>query len=796
MMEDPFDVDVGEGEQLPAPQSSGPPPVLIVFPLQGTVPFPGLILPVLARAGAEEDILERAIAQGRHIGLLFSEDSGPPWKKSSFVQTGVVAELHKRIRLPDGNSHYICRGLRRFQVQRWARLKENPVAKVVYPDEILVAGDEVGALERNVLTLTQKVASHNPGLGDGFSLAAANVGSPGALADFAAAYLLKETEAKQALLDDLDVAHRLREVDIALTRELVMLELGDRIQNEIREKIEEQQKQFFLREQIKIIRRELGEEQEPAERDRDFFLGKLETGAFPEEVADRIREEVERLSSVPSMSPEYPVVRNYLEWLVELPWELTSKDRLDLGHAEAVLDREHWGLKEAKERVLEFLGVRKLKPEKAGAILCFCGPPGVGKTSLAMAIAEAMGRKLERMSLGGMRDEAEIKGHRRTYVGAMPGRIMRMMRRAGTCNPVIVLDEVDKIGMDFRGDPASALLEVLDPTQNHSFMDHYLDLPFDLSKVLFIATANVIASVPPALRDRMEVIDLPGYITEEKLQIARRHLVPQQLEAHGLDATGLKLPVPTLRRLIRHWTREAGVRGLEKSIAAICRKRTLALARRRRPKPTLAPKDLERFLGPPKYSEDRIRLRPQAGVALGLAYTQWGGEVLEIECASFPGSGKVVFTGSLGEVMTESCRIAHTQLRVEGADWGLAKDSMAELDLHIHFPAGAVPKDGPSAGAAIACAMLSHLTGKQTRARLAMTGEITLTGEILPVGGIREKVLAAKRSGIRTVLLPEANMRDLTELDSSWTRGLKFVPVAHFRDVVRAAFSNSFRLAR
>ena len=774
---------------LPALKDGVPPQVLVVFPLRRSVPFPGLIMPVVAEAGHETAIMEQALAQGRYVGLLHApgmDEGGRVRKRGDFAHTGVLAEVHKRLKLPDGNSNYVCRGVRRFVVERFMKIKGVPVARVSYPEEVYPSGDETEALARNVLALSQKVASHNPSLGDGFNLAALNIDPAGSLADFSAAYLLRDAEAKQPVLDELDVRERLRIVDEALTRELVTLELGDRIQQEIRERIEEQQKEFFLREQIKIIRRELGEEKEPTEADREEFLRRLDEGDYPEEVEAKIREELQRLSMVPTMSAEYPVVRNYVEWLLELPWNVSSDDRIDLDKAERLLDRDHYGLRDAKERILEFLGVRKMRPEHSGAILCFAGPPGVGKTSLAMSIAESMGRKLERMSLGGMRDEAEIKGHRRTYVGALPGRIMQMLRRAETNNPVIVLDEVDKLGSDFRGDPSSALLEVLDPAQNDKFLDLYLDLPFDLSRVMFIATANVLEQIPGPLRDRMEIIHLPGYVTAEKVQIARRHLVPRQLSEHGLDPKKLKLPVAALRAIVNGYTREAGVRGLDKAIARVCRKRTLEVARRKRPKPEIGPDLLPKYLGPRKFNNDPVRLRPDVGVALGLAYTGYGGEVLEIECVSVKdqGSGNVRYTGSLGDVMSESCRIAHSFLRSRCKAFGLEACGIHERELHVHFPAGAVPKDGPSAGIAITTAMLSQLLGKRPKARLAMTGEITLTGEVLPVGGIREKVLAAKRYGMKTVLLPSENASDVEELDPAWTRGLVFHFVEHFDEVV------------
>ncbi len=805
--EDPFSesVDVilpGEEEQsleevakeilaLPAVKDDSPPPLLAVFPLRKSVPFPGLIMPVHAQDGYESNIMEKALAQGKRVGLLLApgmDEAGRVSGADDFASTGVIAEVHRRIKLPDGNTNYLCRGLQRFHVERFVRVQEVPVAKVVYPADVYPAGDETEALARNVLSLSTKVAGHNPGLGEGFNLAALNIDPAGNLADFAAAYLLKDTETKQAVLDLLDVRARLLAVDEALTRELVTLELGDRIQKEIHERIEEQQKEYFLREQIRIIRRELGEEQDPEEQDRALFLGRLEQGEYPEEVVQKVKDEVQRMGTIPQASPEYSVVRNYLEWLTELPWCISSEDRIDIDHAEKILERDHFGLEEAKERILEFLGVRKIRPEHSGAILCFVGPPGVGKTSLAMALAESMGRKLERMSLGGMRDEAEIKGHRRTYIGAMPGRMLQMIRRAGTNNPVIVLDEIDKLGKDFRGDPSSALLEVLDPAQNHAFLDLFLDVPFDLSKIMFVATANNLYEIPGPLRDRMEIIELPGYLRAEKVKIGQKYLLPRQIKEHGLDAKRIKLPVATMRAIVDGYTREAGVRGLEKKIASLCRKRTLEIARRKRPQAEVKPAKLESYLGPAKFTDDAVRLRPGVGVALGLAYTSYGGDVLEIECAAFKGTGRVQATGRLGDVMTESCRIAHSFLRDQCGDYGLDCEVIAKHDLHLHFPAGAVPKDGPSAGIAIACAMLSRLTGRRLRARVAMTGEITLTGEVMPIGGVREKVLAAKRLGVRKVLLPKENQRDVKVLDPSWTRGLKIEFVEHFRDVVGLAF--------
>ncbi len=784
-----------ELSRLPMPSVDSLPGTLIAFPLRRSVPFPSLIMPVQVEEGPETEIMEAAVQAGGKVGLLPAPGGPPeglPTESSQYADMGVLAEIHRRIRLPDGNSNFLCRGIRRFRVERFLRVRGLPRVRVSYPEDRPSPGRETEALARNVLEMAQKVAAHNPSLGEGFSLAALNIEAAGQLADFCAAYLVRDAATKLSVLRELDVRERLMVVDEALTRELVTLELGDRIQQEIRARIEQQQKEFFLREQIKVIKRELGEEKEPQEQDRDYFLKKLEEGDYPEEVEAKVRDELERLALIPQTSPEYSVVRTYLDWLVELPWSVSSEDSLDLKRARRVLDKHHYGLEEAKERILEFLAVRKLRKEPRGAILCFAGPPGVGKTSLAMALAEAMGRRFERMSLGGMRDEAEIKGHRRTYVGAMPGRIVQMIKRAGTNNPILVLDEIDKLGKDFRGDPASALLEVLDPAQNHAFLDLYLDLPFDLSKVLFIATANVVMDIPDALRDRMEIIELPGYIEQEKVMIAKRHLLPRQIRENGLEPDRIVLPVATLRLLIRGWTREAGVRGLEKMIASLCRKRAMELAEGKRPRPEIGPKRLEKYLGPPRFLEEEVRLHPGVGVALGLAYTPYGGDVLEIEAVSYPGRGVVQATGRLGEVMQESTRIAHAYLRSHGRSFGIDVDLMQGLDLHVHFPAGAVPKDGPSAGIAAATAMVSCLTGHSMRARTAMTGEISLTGEVLPVGGLREKVLAAKRQGVRRIVLPKDNRPDVEVLEKAWTRGLEFVWVESYEEVFRAAFPARF----
>ncbi|MDP6930638.1 MAG: endopeptidase La, partial [Planctomycetota bacterium] len=553
-------------------------------------------------------------------------------------------------------------------------------------------------------------------------------------------------------------------------------------------KVEKAQKDYFLREQLRIIRRELGEEQDAREMEIARIEQAIESAGLPEVAQARAREELSRLKTTPVESAEYSVLRNYLDWLTGLPWSVATKDSRDLRRSQRFLDEDHYGLEDVKSRILEFLAVRKLKPNHQGSILCLSGPPGVGKTSLGQSIARAMERRFWRFSLGGMRDEAEIKGHRRTYIGAMPGRILQGIKTCGSNNPVIMLDEVDKLGADFRGDPSSALLEVLDPEQNHAFLDHYLDVPFDLSKVMFIATANALPQIPQALRDRMEVIELPGYLTDEKVQIGRRHLVPKQLERHGLTRSDVSFSESVIRRIVDFYTSEAGVRSLEKNIVRICRKTAFAVARRNKKPGRLQIKGLTRLLGQPRHVGDGDRSLRVPGVVQGLAWTSHGGEILFIEAASASGKGDLQLTGSLGDVMSESARLALSFLRSHAAEFALDPKAFGKQDVHVHFPAGAIPKDGPSAGISIACALVSLMRGIPVPRDLAMTGELTLVGEILPIGGVREKVVAARRAKIKRVILPEENRRDVEELKPYLIKGLEFIYVATFGAVSEAAF--------
>ncbi|MBL8693688.1 MAG: endopeptidase La [Planctomycetes bacterium] len=784
------------GPIVPAAEAS--PTTLFIFPLKRAVPFPGLMMPVLAEGSRSKEIVEKAQAQGAYLGLLLQRDpEEEAFAAKAFYEVGVLARIHKTIALPNGNMTVICGGMKRFRVERFARTSPYPIAKVTYPPEMNPGGPEVAAIARNIPNLVKSITSKDSAFGEELSMAALNIDNPGMLADFAAAYFIRDPGEKQQVLESFQVLERLRLVHEWLTRDNEMLSLGKRLQDEIKEKIERQQKQFFLREQLKLIRRELGEEKDRESRDREEYEKKIAEAKMPEAALTKAMEELNRLSVVPVESSEYAVVRNYLDWLCAMPWSKSAEEQLDPDRAEKILHEDHYGLDEVKDRIVEYIGVRKLRPDKPGPILCLVGPPGVGKTSLGRSIARATNRPFVRTALGGVRDEAEIRGHRRTYVGALPGRIIQELKNAKVNNPVFLLDEIDKLGSDFRGDPSSALLEVLDPQQNSTFRDHYLDVAVDLSRVLFLTTANYLDSVPGPLRDRLEILEIPGYVTEEKVAIARKYIVPRQVEAHGLTRKDLELPPSTVRAIIEGYTREAGVRTLEKRIEKLARRRALAKARRR--KGTLwdafvKPDELAPLLGPPKFLEDMDRSPKKPGVAVGLAWTPVGGDVLSIEAARWRGKGAFHLTGQLGDVMNESARIAVAYLRANAQMYGLNAEDFDQYDLHVHFPAGATPKDGPSAGITIATAVLSLFRNELMTRGLAMTGELTLTGDVLPIGGVREKVLVAKRFGIRRVVLPELNRADVKELRPHLVKGMKFEYVKSFPDVAKLVLASLRRL--
>ncbi|MEQ8765256.1 MAG: endopeptidase La [Planctomycetota bacterium] len=769
------------------------PGTLFVLPARDAIIFPGLMMPVRIPEGWELESFQKAQSQHPTIAIVPLKDPHIETPGTvDYHRFGVAARIVQSVKLPGGDMKAVLQGQKRIRIQRFVR-RRPPIARVSYPVEVFKPDKHLEALQRVVESHLRELIEGSPMFDEEFNIVLANIESASHLADLAASYFVKKREERIAALESLDVRQRLEIVADELVREVELLQIGQKIQDQIREKIEQHQKEFYLREQLKVIRQELGEEVDRRQQEIDEYREKIEAAGMNEIALERALEELERFSVIPSESPESTVVRNYLDWLLAVPWSETTEDDTDIDHARKILARDHYGLEEIKTRILEFLAVRKLSPEHRGPVVCFVGPPGVGKTSLGRSIASALGRRFVRFSLGGMRDEAEIKGHRRTYIGAMPGRIVQSLKVAGTLNPVFMLDEIDKIGADFRGDPASALLEVLDPEQNHAFSDHYLDVPVDLSKILFVATANVLDTIPPPLRDRMEVIELSGYMPEEKFHIARRYLLPRQIENHGLTKKQLTIDAPALRRLISRYTREAGVRNLEQKIARLCRKVAAQRAEGKRRSVKITKQNLSDYLGPePIYDEVQQRTK-EAGVALGLAWTPVGGDVLFIESARSPGKGSFALTGSLGQVMQESANIAMTYLKAHAEPFGLEHAQIQNHDFHVHFPAGAIPKDGPSAGITIVTSLLSLLLDRPLRSRLAMTGEISLTGRVLPVGGIREKVLAAKRYGVKEIVLPALNQKDVDEIPEGLRSGLTFHFVDDYPEVFELVFRRSSR---
>ncbi len=778
---------------VPVPAEGKVPSTLFVLPVRGLVVFPGLMFPLVLESEFVQDVVQKAQSQSQYLGIFLNRAAeGAPLDSRKIERVGMAARILKVLNLPDGNRSVMLQGVQRVRIKRFLKVRPVPIVRVETLKEIPPGGKRAEAQIRNLRSLARQIVEKSGSFPEDFQAAALtavnNIENAGSLCDFCAAYMIKDTDVRQKVLEAADVNQRLEIVVEALVKEVQVLELGQSIQKEIREKTEKAQKEYFLREQIKIIRRELGEEKDARQEEQERLEKLISQAGMPPEVEERAREELNRLYTTPVESSEYAVIRNYLDWLTSLPWSRTTEDNKDIAKAERILEKDHYGLKEVKERILEFLAVRKLKDDHKGPILCFVGPPGVGKTSVGRSVARAMGRKFWRFSVGGMRDEAEIKGHRRTYVGAMPGRIIQALKVCGSANPVLMLDEVDKVGKDFRGDPASALLEVLDPEQNQEFLDQYLDVRFDLSRILFIATANVLDTIPPPLLDRMEVIEIPGYVQEEKIQIARRHLIPRQIRNHGLKTSQITFRKSALAALIQGYTREAGVRGLEKAIAGICRKTALKVSQGRKGKTVVDSSSLEKFLGAPPFVEDEDRGVLAPGVAKGLAWTGYGGDVLYIEAASWPGRGRITITGKLGQVMEESARIALDYVKARAGDFGVDLQDLESRDLHIHFPAGAIPKDGPSAGITIATAVISLLTNRPVSPGLAMTGELTLTGEVLAIGGVREKVLAAQRRGVEVVLLPAPNKKDIKEIPREMLKNLKIKYVSTYMDVYRLVF--------
>jgi ATP-dependent Lon protease len=691
--------------------------------------------------------------------------------------------------MPQGSVNVVVHGITRFKVVRFTGTKPYLKARIK-PLPVRVRNTKkLQALVVNVRDTANRVISLSANVPEEAALLLENIQDPSALADFLAATLNIPMAEKQALLEEADAYKRLESISLALASQLEVLELSHKIQGQVRESIDKTQREYYLQEELKAIQAELGQEDRRTEELREL-QEKIKKAKMPEAVQTEAFRELDRLAKIPTASPDYGVIRTYLDWICELPWAIETEDRLAIDKARRVLNRDHYGLGKIKRRILEFLAVRKLNPDGKSPILCFAGPPGVGKTSLGKSIARAMGRKFVRISLGGIRDEADIRGHRRTYIGALPGRILQELRKCGSKNPVFMLDEMDKIGQDFRGDPASALLEVLDPEQNNSFTDHYLDQPFDLSDVMFIGTANYTEPIPPALMDRMEVLRLPGYTQNEKLHIAKKYLIGRQLKEHGLGKGRLTIKDETVLAIIEGYTREAGVRNLERMIGSVCRYIATQIAEGTRRRATINPKNLTEILGPKKF-ESEIALRTATpGVVTGLAWTPVGGEILFVEAAKMRGKGQLVLTGQIGDVMKESAQAAFSVVRSNAAKWKLDAEMFAKHDFHLHVPAGAVPKDGPSAGVAMFTALVSLLTNEPVRPDVAMTGEITLKGLVLPIGGLKEKVLAAKQAGISTVVAPQRNKRDVEDLPREAKRGMKFVYIAKADEVLKTALAS------
>ena len=768
------------------------PDILAVLPLRGTVLFPQAVMPLGAGRASSVRLIEEAVQAGRLVGTVAQRDpSEDTPTRAGLHDVGTVAVIHKVLKQPDGTLRIVAQGLGRFRIVEVVQTEPYFKARIenIVEDE---PGDdvEIQALARSVTSLFENVVALSPALPDELAAVIANVDGPAALADLVAGTLPNLRVAlKQELLETVSVKDRLSKLATALGKEAEVLQLGSKIQSEVQSEMSKTQREYYLREQLKAIQKELGEGDDRTQ-EIDGLRAKIEAAGMPEEARAEALRELDRLAKMPPAAAEYTVARTYIDWLVAVPWTQETKDDVDIAKARAILDEDHEGLDKIKDRILEYLAVKKIRPEGKDPILCFVGPPGVGKTSLGKSIARALGRKFHRISLGGMRDEAEIRGHRRTYIGALPGQIVQGLRRASSKNPVLMLDEIDKLGMDFRGDPASALLEVLDPEQNSTFRDHYLDVPFDLSRVLFITTANVMDTVPGPLRDRMEIIPLAGYTEEEKVAIAQKHLVPKQAREHGLTAgVDVSFAPEALRLIARGYTREAGVRSLEREIASVCRKIARRHAEGQTEPARVTPDLVTTALGVPRFEIEEVEERTRVpGVVTGLAWTPAGGDVLFVEATRMPGKHTLTLTGQLGDVMKESVQAALSWVRSHTPQLDIDPNFWERSDVHVHVPAGAIPKDGPSAGVTMATALVSLLTGRAVRGGMAMTGEISLSGRVLPVGGIKEKVLAAHRAGIRTVVLPKRNEKNLLEDVPVAVRNVMTVRLAEsIEDVLEAA---------
>jgi len=793
MKEDPIETILGNlsarevAEKAEEAGGMETPEELPILPIRESVLYPKMLLPFMVSQDRLVKLIDAALLANKMIGIVpIKNKEVTEVKPEDLYEVGTAAYILKMLKMPNNSIRLLIQGISRVQLTEFTQQEPFLRAKVRMLADQGEKTTETQALMSGVKGIFQKFVEMAPNLPSDLAIMALNVEEPGILADLIASVLNLGLEDKQAVLETLDVKARLEKVNLLLNKELSVLELGSKIQSQVREGIDKSQREYLLREQLKAIQKELGDKDERT-AEVEELRQRMAKAQLPPEAMKEAERELDRLAKMPPSAAEYTVARTYLDWLIELPWAAATEDNLDIPQAQKVLDEDHYDLEKVKKRILEYLSVRKLKADMKGPILCFVGPPGTGKTSVGKSIARALGRKFIRMSLGGVRDEAEVRGHRRTYVGALPGRIIQGIRKAGSNNPVFMLDEIDKLGMDFRGDPSSALLEVLDPEQNYSFSDHYLEVPFDLSKVMFITTANILDPIPPPLRDRMEVLDLPGYTEEEKLRIAKGFLVPKQIQAHGLSEQNIQFQDEALRRLALEYTREAGVRNLEREIANICRGVARKVAEGAGGLTVVDAESVPSYLGPIKFFSEVAERTSEPGVATGLAWTPTGGDILFIEATRMKGRKGFNLTGQLGEVMKESAQAALSYVRARAKALHIPENFFDESDIHIHVPAGAIPKDGPSAGVTMFTAITSLLTGRPVRSDVAMTGEITLRGLVLPVGGIKEKVLAARRSGITTVILPKKNEKDLEEVPDQVKKDMTFHFVQKMDEVIRIA---------
>ncbi|MBI4300956.1 MAG: endopeptidase La [Chloroflexi bacterium] len=763
------------------------PSILPILPSGDAVLFPAILVPLATSDARTVRLIDEAVGAEKIVGVFAEKTDQETSTPEVLFSVGTAATIVRMLKVPDGSVQVLFQGISRIRIVEIVQTQPYIKARVIPLLEHVEETTELQALARNLLSQFETVISLAPHLPRELGVAALNIPTPGSLADFVAANLNLSREEKQEILETLDVAERITKLTGYLNRELEILEIGSKIQQDIKTQMDKGQREYYLREQLKAIQRELGEgDQQSAEINE--VRQKLDAANLPEIARKEAERELDRLSKMSPMSADYAVVRTYLDWMVALPWSKGTEDNLDIAQAARVLDEDHYDLEKVKDRILDYLAVRKIKKDMKGPILCFVGPPGVGKTSLGKSIARAMGRKFVRLSLGGVRDEAEIRGHRRTYVGALPGRILQELRRAESNNPVFMLDEVDKVGADFRGDPSAALLEVLDPEQNYTFSDHYLDIPFDLSKVMFITTANMADPIMPALRDRMETLELPGYTEEQKRHIAKRYLVPRQLAENGLTPDQLQFTDDALSSMIRRYTREAGVRNIEREIGTVCRRTARERALGHEELKVVTPDDVPYYLGPPRFRVELAEEEDEVGVATGLAWTPVGGEVLFVEVALVRGKGGLIITGKLGDVMQESARAALTYARGHASEYGdVSSDFYEKYDIHIHVPAGAIPKDGPSAGVTLTTALISAITKRPVRKQVGMTGEITLRGRVLPIGGIKEKTLAAHLAGLKKIIMPKENEKDLVDVPEDIRKDLEFVFVNTVDQVLREA---------